>query len=138
MNRATLVMVLVAITLVIIMLSISDSLTYKGWFAAIGASFIFGSTGVPMKRPPSIDQLLSQPEIQIDPILFAVWSSVGIFFVSLPLVVYIELCFAGGFLLKPWALLGSIDIVVISFLTFHAVQMLGYSRAPAIWARSAI
>jgi hypothetical protein len=126
-------MVLIALTFVAVILLTSSSDFEKGWFAALGASFIFGSTGVPMKLPPSTTRKL-QP-LHINPILFAVWSSVGIFLVSCPLVVFLSIKFKTGFEFKPWALLGSTNIIVISYLTFHAVQMLGYARAPAIWAR---
>jgi len=131
-NTATISMVLIALTFVAMVLLISLSDIEKGWFAALGASFIFGSTGVPMKSPPSAKEV--QPP-QINPILFAVWSSVGIFLVSCPLVIFLSIKFKDGYEFKPWALLGSVNIIIISYLTFHAVQMLGYARAPAIWAR---
>ena len=55
-STATVMMVLVALVLVTLLLCIAElslSSTLKGLFAAMTASLIFGSTGVPMKLPPS-------------------------------------------------------------------------------------
>lgn len=134
-SLASVTMVVAAIVLVTILFCTNNlqySATIKGLYAAVGASFIFGSTGVPMKFPPSNPK---RSVITIDPVLFAVWTSAGIFLASCPLMLYLQVGFRERFVFKPWAIIGSVDVVAISYLTFHAVQLLGYARAPAIWAR---
>lgn len=96
-----------------------------GWVAVVGASIVFGSTGVPMKTP-------ALKTLQVDSFVFALYNSIGIFMVTLPLVVY--LAAIDAFVFKPWAILGAADICVIGYLAFMAVQILGYCKAPAIWA----
>jgi len=102
-----------------------------GWVAVIGASVIFGSTGIPMKSP----ELLTNEQVPSihEPIIFACYTGVGIFIISFPLFVYTCIMDA-GFNFKPFAILGSIDIFIINLLAFQAVNILGYSKAPAIWA----
>lgn len=96
-----------------------------GWVAVAGASIVFGSTGVPMKA-----QALKT--LAVDPLVFALYNSAGIFTATLPLVVY--LAATRQFVFKPWAILGATDICIIGYLAFMAVQRLGYCKAPAIWA----
>lgn len=54
-SAASVLMVSASLILVALLLCIAEqslSSTFKGLFAAMTASFIFGSTGVPMKLPP--------------------------------------------------------------------------------------
>jgi len=101
-----------------------------GWVSALGASVIFGSTGLPFKT----DSLES---VSVDPILFALFSSLGIFLVSLPLALVL-IQRTGEFFFEPWSLLGSVDILATTLLAFHTVQKVGYAKGPAIWATTGI
>jgi hypothetical protein len=64
--------------------------------------------------------------------VFTVYSSIGNFLVSVPLIIY--LVSIGEFKLEPWAILGAADIIVILHFAYMAVQILGYCKAPAIWS----
>ena len=96
-----------------------------GGVAVAGASIVFGSTGVPMKTP-------ALKALSVDPFVFALYNSAGIFTVTVPLVVYLAV--TKQFVFKPWAILGAADICIIGYFAFMAVQRLGYCKAPAIWA----
>eukprot|EP01038_Epipyxis_sp_PR26KG_P004527 gene4527-6392_t len=96
-----------------------------GWIAAIGASITFGSCGIPFKSP-------ALTNVSIDPLVFAISSSIGIFMVTSPLTIY--LIATGQFVPVYIAVAASFDILVISFMAFHAIQELGYAKAPAVWA----
>lgn len=105
----------------------SSSIT--GWIAVCGASFVFGSTGVPMKDPnlQGLDLVHDRAKVAV----FAAFTCIGITIVNFPIFVY---CLAiGRFVFSPWALLGSLDILIIGVWSFLAVQALGYAKAPAIW-----
>ena len=67
-------------------------------------NFSHGSIGVPMKSP-------ALSNFKVDPFVFAVYTSVGIFFVSVPLIVY--LLAINEFEFELWAILGAVDIVII-------------------------
>ena len=97
-----------------------------GWISVLGASVIFGSTGLPFKTE-------SFDGVSVDPILLALCSSIGIFLVSLPLTIGL-VWNTNEFSFDPWSLLGSIDILGTTFLAFHTVQQVGYAKGPAIWA----
>jgi len=97
-----------------------------GWIAVLGASVIFGSTGIPFKTK-------SLQGSSPDPIMFAFYSSWGIFLVSLPLSVFL-VWNNNKFSFQPWAIWGSLDILVTTFLAFQTVQQVGYAKGPAIWA----
>lgn len=49
--------------------------------------------------------------LKVDPFVFAVYTSVGIFLVSIPLIVY--LLVIDKFQFEFWAILGAADIVII-------------------------
>jgi hypothetical protein len=70
--------------------------------------------------------------LKVDSFVFAVYSSIGNFLVSVPLIIY--LVAIGEFQLEAWAILGAADIIVILHFAYMAVQMLGYCKAPAIWS----
>ena len=106
--------------------------TAAGWIAVTGASVIFGATGIPFKTP-SLDT------ISPDPIIFAFFSSLGIFLVSVPLSVVVVILWNKDdnnieLHYQPWSILGSLDILVTTFLAFQTVQQVGYAKGPAIWA----
>lgn len=102
-----------------------------GWVAVAGASFVFGSTGVPMKDP-ILSTLDETSQFGVErALIFAAYTSLGIFVVNLPVLIY--LIENDSFIFMPWALLGSIDIVIINIWAFLAVQAFGYTKAPAIW-----
>lgn len=82
----------------------NTSQSIAGWIAVVGAAIVFGSTGVPMKSPALVS-------LEVDSFIFALYTSVGIFLVSLPLIVY--LLVIGRFEFKFWAILGAADIVII-------------------------
>lgn len=105
--------------------SASSSSQATGWIAVLGASLVFGSTGIPFKTP-------SLQGVEPDPILFAFFAGFGIFIASLPLQAY--LLWLDALQFQPWSLLGSLDILVTTFLAFQTVQQLGYAKGPAIWA----
>ena len=120
------IMVIFALILIAIMLITSYTASFvAGWVAVVGASIVFGSTGVPMKTP-------ALKSCQVDSFVFALYNSIGIFIVSIPIIVY--LLAIQRFRFQPWAILGAADICIIGYLAFMAVQRLGYSKAPAIWA----
>lgn len=48
---------------------------------------------------------------KVDPFVFAVYTSVGIFFVSVPLIIY--LLAIDEFEFELWSILGAVDIVII-------------------------
>ena len=119
----TFFLILLALVISVLVTFVPLSNVSKGWVAAVGASFVFGSTGIPMKNNPS----------GVDPIIFALCSSVGIFLMSVPVTIYLFM--SGSFRFIPEALIASADILLINYLAFKAVQILGYAKAPAIWAR---
>ena len=91
----------------------NPSQSVAGWIAVVGAAIVFGSTGVPMKSPALIS-------LQVDSFVFALYTSIGIFVVSVPLIIY--LLAIGEFRFKPWAVLGAADIVIIgTFLLLYSV-----------------
>ncbi|KAL7563908.1 hypothetical protein ACA910_008040 [Epithemia clementina (nom. ined.)] len=96
-----------------------------GWIAVFGASIIFGSTGIPFKSP-------SLGSVQPDPIIFAFFAGFGIFVVSVPLQLF--LWWQDSLQFQVWSLVGSLDILITTFLAFQTVQHLGYAKGPAIWA----
>lgn len=56
--------------------------------------------------------------LKVDPFVFAVYTSFGIFLVSIPLIVY--LIVIDKFEFEFWAILGAADIVIIGALfIFH-------------------
>jgi hypothetical protein len=52
--------------------------------------------------------------LKVDPFVFAVYTSVGIFLVSVPLIVY--LLVIDKFQFEFWAILGAADIVIVGTL----------------------
>lgn len=94
-----------------------------GWVAVFGASFVFGSTGIPMKMSS-----LEAP----DSVLFASYCNLGIALISLPVLIY--LLATDTFTFYPFAILGAAILMTISYFSFNAVRLLGYAVAPAIWA----
>lgn len=101
----------------------------SGWIAALGASFVFGGTGIPMKAC-SID------ETEKDALIFSLYSTFGIVIVNIPVLIY--LLINNTFIFMPWAILGSIDIILITYLAFYAVKEAGYAKAPAMWCSMGI
>lgn len=72
-------------TIVVLSLALSHverNLTLIGWASVIGASLIFSTTTIPYKTP-------SLQTAHIDPLLFSVFTGIGIFLVSLPIMVYL-------------------------------------------------
>ena len=98
--------------------------SWRGWIAVACASFIFGSTVIPMKSP-------SLASIQLDPLLFSVYNSLGIFLSSMIIFAYVAIFDQFNF--QVWAILGAFDINLITYFAFLAIQHLGASTAPAIW-----
>lgn len=96
-----------------------------GWIAVSGAIIVFGSTGIPMKSP-----ILR--EVKVDALVFSLYNSIGILLMTLPLILY--LIITQNFVFQFWSILGSADIMIITYFAFHAIQRLGYAIAPAIWA----
>ena len=63
--------------------------------------------------------------LKVDPFVFAVYTSVGIFLVSIPLIVY--LLVIDKFQFEFWAILGAADIVIIgAFLPIFIVFLKSY------------
>lgn len=124
--RLSYYMMAIAIVLIVGMLlsASSSSSVGTGWIAVVGASVVFGSTGIPMKIKATMDTTL-------EPVIFALFSGIGIFIVNFPLTVY--LLVIKKFEFQPWAFLGSLDIVGILCVAFLAVKELGYTKAPAFW-----
>jgi len=108
----------------IVAMSHSTHTVASGWIAVIGASFIFGATGIPMKACGVEDS-------DKDPLIFSLYSTFGIIIVNFPVLVY--LLATNQFRFLPWAVLGSLDIIVITYLAFIAVRETGYAKAPAMW-----
>lgn len=50
-------------------------------------------------------------KFKVDPFVFAVYTSIGIFFVSVPLIIY--LLAIKEFEFELWSILGAVDIVII-------------------------
>jgi len=96
----------------------------SGWMAVIGTSVVFGSTGIPMKSP----LLLS---IKLDSLVFSLYNGLGITLISIPLVIY--LLAVEKFEFHYLGIIGSMDIIVITYFAFLAVRDLGYCVAPSIW-----
>ena len=95
-----------------------------GWIAVIGASITFGATGVPMKMKDILKK-------EIDPLQLSIFTSIGIFTVNLPLMIYLGI--NQTFQFQPLAIIGSIEVFFIGLFAFHAVKSLGYSKSIAIW-----
>ena len=107
--------VIIAVMLVISHLEESNvvnngkpSQSVAGWVAVVGAAIVFGSTGVPMKSP-------ALALLKIDSFVFALYTSLGIFFVSVPLIIYLFVI--DEFQFRPWAVLGATDIVIIGIIS---------------------
>jgi glucose uptake protein GlcU len=66
-----------------------------------------------------------------DPMIFSLYSNLGIFLANFPLLLITLV--TQTFKFYPMAFVGSCDILVINFFAFQAVQLLGYSTAPAVW-----
>ena len=154
-------MILLSICLIALMMTCRS---HTGWIAVVGASVIFGSTGIPMKSPELLDDNRDEnsrndsqdnnynvsdknrdgnkdydDEEDNNPIIFACYTGIGIFIVSIPLLVYflISSLFQHQtitFQYNLWAILGSLDIFIINYFAFQAVLLLGYAKAPALWA----
>ena len=136
-SRVCIILILISFVLIAIMLVMTqfegtpssngevNTSTVAGWVAVCGASIIFGGTGVPMKSPSLID-------FKVDPFVFSLYTSIGIFIISFPLIIYLAV--RNVFEFRFWAILGAADISLIGFLACMAVQRLGYCKAPAIWA----
>jgi multidrug transporter EmrE-like cation transporter len=150
--------VLIAIVLLSIMLYFASITTNSseinpsspvGWIAVAGSSFIFGTTGIlriffsfllslnysfiinrnvgiPMKSP-------SLKNLKVDSFVYSLYNCIGIFVTSIPLIIYL-LCTNSQLKLQYFGILGAVNIFVISYFAFKAVQLLGYSIAPSIWA----
>ena len=99
--------------------------TTTGWIAVIGASIVFGSTGIPMKSP-------GLHGIKVNPYLFAANNSIGIFIASIPSILY--LLYEKKFSFKLWSIVGSIIIATVGYFSFQSVHQLGYAKASATWA----
>lgn len=98
-----------------------------GWAAVCGASIIFSATTMPMKDP-------ALAALQLDPMVFALFTGAGIFLVcGIPLSFY-SLGSAGGLVFQPYSILAAADIFVINFFAFHAVEALGVAVAPGVWS----
>jgi glucose uptake protein GlcU len=122
-------LVLVAAVLIAIMLSIAylggENRSSAGWVAVAGASIIFGTTGIPMKSP-------SLKNFKIDSFVFALFTGFGIFSSAIPLIIY--LWATGTLKFRYFGILGAVNIFIVSYFAYLAVQSLGYAIAPAIWA----
>lgn len=133
--QISVIMVIIAVLWIIMMLLcavdfIAGAKHITGYVAVVGASFVFGSTGIPMKSPSLAHSALDPSDIT-NPLIFALYTSLGIFVVNLPVLIY--LLSLNSFRPAYWALLGSADIIVINIAAFKAVQAMGYAKAPAVW-----
>lgn len=122
--------VLICVTLLLAHIGNHDH-QLAGYVAVVGASFIFGGSGVPMKAL-MLDSVEGQPVERIDSMIFAMFNGFGVFLVNSPLLIY--LLSINSFTYIPISILASIDIFVISYLAFLAVECLGYAKASAMWA----
>jgi glucose uptake protein GlcU len=124
--------VLVGITL---LLSGRSNPHLAGYVAVAGASFIFGGTGVPMKAlmvDTSSNAADSKPVERMDSMIFAMYNGLGVFIVNTPILIY--LLSIKAFRYFPISILASVDIFVIVYLAFLAVECLGYAKASAMWS----
>ena len=122
-------MIIISFFMIVSIVAMSHSSSHttiasSGWVAVIGASFIFGATGIPMKACGVEDS-------DKDPLIFSLYSTFGIIIVNFPVLVY--LLATNHFKFYPWAILGSLDIIMITYLAFIAVRETGYAKAPAMW-----
>lgn len=99
--------------------------TLIGAVAVLGAIVTFGSSGIVFKMP-------SLQKEDVDPVVFQLYSTMGIAGISLPLLAY--LVGTEQFQFEPWGLAGALDTTVTSAFSFLAVKELGYAVAPAVWA----
>lgn len=98
-----------------------------GYLAVFGASIIFSTTTIPMKAP-------ALRRLDVDGMLFALLTGVGIFAVSVPLCAYLATT-QEGFRFEPWSLCAAAAIFAINLFAIQAVQSpLGVATGPGIWA----
>ena len=105
--------------------NVESNLPMIGWSSVIGASFIFSTTTIPYKTPSLIQE-------DIDPLLFSVFTGIGIFIVSVPIMIYLLVTNQQQFL--PFSALGSFFIFMIGVFSYNAVSRVGVSLGPASWA----
>ncbi len=142
---------------IVVMLSVANTETSDGelstkspvgWISVCGASIIFGTTGksfycfvitIITGLLTFFDNVLGIPmktealkTKSVNSFVFSLYTSFGVFLVTLPLLIY--LLAVQRFEFKPFAFLGGLDIYIIGYFAYQAVQSLGYSKAPAIWA----
>ena len=74
----------------------------------------------------------SLKNLKVDSFVYSLFNCIGIFVTSIPLIIYL-LC-TNSLKLQYFGILGAVNIFVISYFAFKAIQLLGYSIAPSIWA----
>mmetsp|Transcript_26564 Transcript_26564/g.33178 ORF Transcript_26564/g.33178 Transcript_26564/m.33178 type:complete len:403 (+) Transcript_26564:30-1238(+) len=100
-----------------------------GLVAVGGAIMVFGSCGITFKMPSLANE-------DVDPVVFQIYNAIGISTVSIPLLLYL----VGGnyFRFEPFGLIAAFDIIITSTFAYSAVQKIGMTIAPAIWAGTGI
>jgi len=96
-----------------------------GLLAVSSAIYLFGCCGLMMKLPSLMLQYS-------DPVVFQLYNSIGIAMATFPILL-VQIC-KGVFQFHPWGFLGSVDITIVSLFAFLAVQRIGITVAPPIWA----
>jgi multidrug transporter EmrE-like cation transporter len=113
------------VTAMLIALGTLGHRTWLGWIGVVSASVIFSTTTVPMKLP-------SLATSTNDPMIFALFTGLGIFIVSIPICIY--LWAINSFVFVWWPALGATLIFFIGFFAFNAVSLLGVAVASACWS----
>jgi len=70
--------------------------------------------------------------VQVDSLVFSLFSTIGIVIITIPLMIFL-ICI-NEFEYHPWSIVGAVDIILIGYFSYNAIQVLGYAIAPAIWA----
>lgn len=130
-DRASLALLVVATAWIAAVLAMDRELKssyrslYIGYTAVSGAALVFGGTGVPMKSA-------ALAELRNVHMVFAFYTSIGCALINLPVLFY--LVGTQRFVYNAWAILTSLDIFLVNFFAYQAVQSLGYAKASCVWA----
>jgi hypothetical protein len=100
-----------------------------GWTGLVCALVLFGSIAVMVKIPSVMDA-------DIDPMVFQIYQSGGIVFVSAVLFIYeiIMECGTSSITFSWWGVVGAGIIYVAQAFAYNGVRGLGSAVGPATWA----
>jgi hypothetical protein len=101
-----------------------------GWIGLLSALLLFGSIGVMVKIPSVMDA-------DIDPMVFQIYQSTGIVFVSAVVFIY-EVAQEHGrtssIVFSWWGVMGAGIIYIAQSFAYNGVRGLGNAVGPATWA----